>query len=767
MPVGLYVNNSTIDTNDSNIKNVLSQIYSSSSSTSSESSSSENRLDSRQVVFVVLTPNDLNNFQNSPKLNDLSILSQLNDLQFPSSNNSSIDTHLILNKENNSNDLININNNHTPTPTTTTTTNNNNNNNYNNNDYNINNSNSDNINTNFNSRGQISIDDDNLLLNDSNLNFELDRNNTNKYKKNGDTPLINSKNNIDYAIDAVVAKYREEENREQNVGNQESVIPQNNVNNNFKKLCKKSAKLEIAPLENLNIASLDSQSKSTKARTSYISSLIAKRDISSEIRDERPNSTENKNKNIQTILSSNKSCKTSSHQVLIQPKPEFKQSNIISKNFIQNDNQSIIDFTLNSKKIPKQSNSSNNSNLINLLSKSNESITSIYFLDNDKLEKNLLNSRSDKKLIQIDLIKISDLKLKNDITEQSNSDRKETKSKPVKKLIKTKRKIEETISIDLVKSEESQSPTNYFLSQAKPKKLKTIADIVKHQNETNNQNQEQLTNSIMFNNINNIDKKFNQNIINFNEQNTNQSELHQDNNLFKGEDLTITWINQNHLINNNINQHLNQNSNQHDQINMDNLLELELDTENNSPIEKFIDLDDIDVNPLDCYRSGATNENQNVRCNQNLLHSNTSLDEFNLQFSVCSSTSSGFSEPSNFSCSSSMSSASNLSYGNCGSNVMSVNSINTCLFSPDEPSPSAYQSYENHHSPNSLFQQNNFHISSNKNTHGLNNIDWNLSEFHVKNQNTINSSNNSANVNCNENMFANFNFFNDEIKLEI
>ncbi|RNA19265.1 hypothetical protein BpHYR1_018074 [Brachionus plicatilis] len=145
------------------------------------------------------------------------------------------------------------------------------------------------------------------------------------------------------------------------------------------------------------------------------------------------------------------------------------------------------------------------------------------------------------------------------------------------------------------------------------------------------------------------------------------------------EDLTMTWINQNHLIESM------QYSAESEQLSMDNLLELELSAEESSPIDKFIDLDEIEVNPLE-YRCGA-----HMVCSQ--------MDEFNVQFSVCSSGSSGFSEPSNFSCSSSISGASgsNLGYGNCGTNVLSVNSVNN-LFSPDDSSPCAYQSYE-HNSP--------------------------------------------------------------------
>lgn len=546
MPVGLYVNNTAIDSNDASLKNVLSQIYTSSSpSCSSVSSSStvDSRLDSRPVVFVVLTQNELNNL-NTSKLN-----LQLNELQF-------VEQQHVINKEN--------------------------------------------------SVSQIDDDEQiNYLFNDQ----------------------LSSKNNIDYAIDAVLAKCRQDE---------PSVDTIPNVNSEMKigkKICKKSETDECQ------------QSKSTKARTSYISSLIANREKNA---DEKPI------EKTKSLLASKTHAK--SNQVLIQPKPVIKPNN-------------QPDFVLNK----------NASNLSQLLSGELNSKP----LDYDKLEQSLCESDR----VQLKLV--------------------ELKSRPVKKS-KPKRRADEP----------AESVHHTVDESSRPKKLKTIADIVKHQ--ASNQHKPAYANQHSL-----IDMQQQQT----QENSCSESELN-------NQDLTITWINQNQLINNI------QYSSESEQLNMDNLLELELNTDQSSPIDKFIDLDEIDVNPLD-YRSSAQ-----MVCNQ--------MDEFNLQFSVCSSGSSGFSEPSNFSCSSSISSgsASNLGYTNCSTNVLSVNSINN-LFSPDDSSP--YQSYE-HNSP----YQNSYNVANGQHLIANQSLDWSMIDLADKH-----GPNSTSTVNCGENMFANFNFFNDEIKLEI
>ena len=155
----------------------------------------------------------------------------------------------------------------------------------------------------------------------------------------------------------------------------------------------------------------------------------------------------------------------------------------------------------------------------------------------------------------------------------------------------------------------------------KAKKLKTIADIVKHNSAQQQLQQQQITE------------------IKLEEQ--KQKEL-ADNN-----DLTLTWLNQNnktnevtssssttfesnkslenfytspdYIICNESNQ-----NNQQTQLDMSNidqidrLLELEFNNvnvaNNQQSIDKYIDLDDIDVNPLDCYRNNLVN-NYNIIIN--------------------------------------------------------------------------------------------------------------------------------------------------------
>jgi len=163
-------------------------------------------------------------------------------------------------------------------------------------------------------------------------------------------------------------------------------------------------------------------------------------------------------------------------------------------------------------------------------------------------------------------------------------------------------------------------------------------------------------------------------------------EFSNQNNNNNANSLTVSWINNTAINNNNnndnsilssldnfyssenLNSHLrtnNTNNNNIDgDINIDHLLEIELTANQQSPIDKYIDLDDIDVNPLDCYRNTNNNNHHHHNSGNNGgggLHntSNANLDEFALQFSVCSSSSSGFSEPSSFSCSSSSMSSTN------------------------------------------------------------------------------------------------------------
>ena len=249
------------------------------------------------------------------------------------------------------------------------------------------------------------------------------------------------------------------------------------------------------------------------------------------------------------------------------------------------------------------------------------------------------------------------------------------------------------------------------LPPVKAKKLKTIADIVKHNSMTNTRyfQQQQSVSSSTTSSSADSTSSSSSNSSNFLNNTANASNIFQEysaaslisNSDSAANNLTVSWINSNNnniLLNNAqldtfyTNNETNNNSNNNSasnhnnmsstaemvndsDINIDHLLEIELTANQQSPIDKYIDLDEIDVNPLDCYRNTAnssnninsngnntnSNTNTNTSSNVNGLQnaSNTHLDEFNLQFSVCSSSSSGFSEPSSFSCSSSMSSTNN------------------------------------------------------------------------------------------------------------
>lgn len=150
----------------------------------------------------------------------------------------------------------------------------------------------------------------------------------------------------------------------------------------------------------------------------------------------------------------------------------------------------------------------------------------------------------------------------------------------------------------------------------KSKKLKTIADIVKHNSETQR-------------------NKFLHNLQSSNQAQSQPPQQPQ----IQQQPLLIPHLNDTF-------------TNDMSNINIDHLLELQFNSvidpsiiHNQQLIDKYIDLDDIDLNPLECYRQNTSQtnftQNNNIPSNQ--------LDEFNFQFSVCSSSSSGFSEPSNFS----------------------------------------------------------------------------------------------------------------------
>ena len=355
--------------------------------------------------------------------------------------------------------------------------------------------------------------------------------------------------------------------------------------------------------------------------------------------------------------------------------------------------------------------------------------------------------------------------------------------------------------------------TSTSTDKSKTKKLKTIADIVKHNNES--QRHKQLAETVTT-----PQQQQQQSLIlapppppaPLHLEPNQCSEVIEDKFSLKSDitnNLTLTWLN-NNTNNNELLKDLNYSINyeqppqqQQQQIksealfheshltgdmssmNIDRLIELEFNNVNESAghhshhhqsIDKFIDLDDIDLNPLDCYRHN--NNNTNNVTNSNMMSSNLGagcnnansnhLDEFNFQFSVCSSSSSGFSEPSNFS---SCSSQTGAGYANLN------NVIGNYVFSSEsESSPIgvAYQ-YEqtymnspaaNNNSSPSLRQpmkQHDLLMHSNV-------IDWGMSEQYT-------SAAQAAAVNLNfkseqenfehhhHNMFANLSFLNDEIKL--
>lgn len=189
--------------------------------------------------------------------------------------------------------------------------------------------------------------------------------------------------------------------------------------------------------------------------------------------------------------------------------------------------------------------------------------------------------------------------------------------------------------------------------------------------------------------------------------------------LSSADELTMSWINQSSqersaplvMLNNDHNdlsQVMENECKGGDDMNIDQLLELELsagggnggggtggttpngkaDRETPPLVDKFIDLDDIDVNPLDCYR---TQQHQHGHKAGGGL-----MDEFGLQFSVSSSSSSGFSEPSNFStCSSSTTTPNG---GAAGSYMNGCGS--TSMFGAEvDSSPSSYGASFVDHSP--------------------------------------------------------------------
>lgn len=345
-----------------------------------------------------------------------------------------------------------------------------------------------------------------------------------------------------------------------------------------------------------------------------------------------------------------------------------------------------------------------------------------------------------------------------------------------------------------------QESQNEKLPTFKTKKLKTIADIVKHNTQNLLPHQPQQQQYQYQNRFNSSINFISNNLLfqDFTSPNDNET-LQQQSNITNQTDsnsLTVSWINNN---TNNILSSLDCNYGHHFSLDENELSTPLIDN-------KYIDLDEIDVNPLDT-RQFTNNTNKSTN--------NNTQDEFNLQFSVCSSSSPGFSEPSSFSCSSSSMSSNN------GNNNQNVNTAATGAYnslfgsesasSPINSSSTAYHSsYDS--SPSSLSSSNNnnkdlllMHQIQNQNFINMSNNNWNLIEFSTggnsnenepdndnsNNRNTLNyhsthdlindqpnNNNHNNNVNsgsgvnvynsnCGDNMFGSFNFFNDEIKLEI
>ncbi len=231
-----------------------------------------------------------------------------------------------------------------------------------------------------------------------------------------------------------------------------------------------------------------------------------------------------------------------------------------------------------------------------------------------------------------------------------------------------------------------------------------------------------------------------------------------------------------------------------------------------SSIEKYIDLDDIVVNPLDCYRSNINtslhHNHQSSRSpnNGNTIQKNSYLDEFNFQFSVCSAStvpSSSISSSSTFISGDSTSNANNNTNDLNKNKSMNFHHqqqqslMNECLsFAShfDDQSSNHFVNSGNNNSSLPNFKLSNSDLinpSSN-----CNNLNGNLSLIDASSNNNggegsikhmVNNQlllqqlnldqfqNGSISIdmgynggsNCSDAIFGGFNFFNDEIKLEI
>ncbi|RNA27421.1 hypothetical protein BpHYR1_026955, partial [Brachionus plicatilis] len=202
MPVGLYVNNSG---NEAAFKNVLSQIYTSSSPSSSLSPSCSS---------VSSSSSSDSRLDSRPVVFVVLTQNELNNLHTSKLNLHFVDPTTTINKEN-TNEQV----------------------------------------------SQIHDDQIKYLLDEHNL-IEHHHHHHHHQQQEEHTA---TKNNIDYAIDAVLAKCRQE-SREPSVDSIPSVHSETT----------KIAKTKLCRNKAVDVES-EQQSKSSKARTSYISSLIASR----------------------------------------------------------------------------------------------------------------------------------------------------------------------------------------------------------------------------------------------------------------------------------------------------------------------------------------------------------------------------------------------------------------------------------------------------------------------------------------------------------
>ncbi len=216
-------------------------------------------------------------------------------------------------------------------------------------------------------------------------------------------------------------------------------------------------------------------------------------------------------------------------------------------------------------------------------------------------------------------------------------------------------------------------------------------------------------------------------------------------------------------------------------MNIDHLLELEFSTDsvsvhNQQLIDKYIDLDDIDLNPLNPYQTNFHQphhqQSQTFTAN-NTVQQVHPIDEFsNFQFSVCSSSSSGFSEPS-------FSSGSQTS-ANSVYSLAAASNGHHAFSSESESSPPTnanQRSFQYDTNSNGLISSPGYHLFQKTNRNNdANNIanSFVIGEFTTNPNSAMISNLTNSNTNnmvignsSTDNMFSSFSFLSDEINLKI